>query len=226
MPKQSSEIIQFPLGRANAFIVRGQRPIVIDTGYPGSAPAIIDKLKENNIDPKSVSLILITHGHADHFGSAAELKKQTGAPVAVHKLDTDALIKGQDPPLKPTGAIGRLFMKMIEKRGPAKAPPVKPDILIENDLDLSKFGVEGRVIHTPGHTPGSLAVILDGGRIIAGDTIMRGIVRFWQPHYPLFADNMFQLKESIKTILRRKPSKIFSGHGGPFNPRTVLRRFS
>jgi len=226
MPKQSSEIIQFPLGRVNAFIVRGQRPIVIDTGYPGSAPAIIDKLKENGIDPKSVALILITHGHADHFGSAAELKKQTGAPVAVHKLDADALIKGQDPPLKPTGAIGRLFMKMIEKRGPAKAQPVKPDILIENDLDLSKFGVEGTVIHTPGHTPGSLAVILDGGRIIVGDTIMRGIVRFWQPHYPLFADNMFQLKESIKTILRRKPSKIFSGHGGPFNPRTVLRRFS
>ena len=226
MPKQSSEIIQFPLGRVNAFIVRGQRPIVIDTGYPGSAPAIIDKLKENGIDPKSVALILITHGHADHFGSAAELKKQTGAPVAVHKLDADALIKGQDPPLKPTGAIGRLFMKMIEKRGPAKAQPVKPDILIENDLDLSKFGVEGKVIHTPGHTPGSLAVILDGGRIIVGDTIMRGIVRFWQPHYPLFADNMFQLKESIKTILRRKPSKIFSGHGGPFNPRTVLRRFS
>ena len=198
MPKQSSEIIQFPLGRANAFIVRGQRPIVIDTGYPDSAPAIIDKLNENGIDPKSVALILITHGHADHFGSAAELKKLTGAPVAVHKLDADALIKGQDPPLKPTGAIGRLFMKMIEKRGPAKAPPVKPDILIENDLDLSKFGVEGKVIHTPGHTPGSLAVILDGGRIIAGDTIMRGIVRFWQPNYPLFADNMFQLKETSR----------------------------
>jgi hydroxyacylglutathione hydrolase len=226
MPKQSSEVIQFSLGRANAFIIRGQRPIVIDTGYPGSAPAIIEKLKENGIDPKTVSLILITHGHADHFGSAADLKKQTGAPVAVHKLDADALTKGQDPHLKPTGAIGSLFLKMIEKQGPAKAPPVKPDIIIENDLDLSKYGVEGRVIHTPGHTPGSLAVLLPGGKIIAGDTIMRGIVRFWQPHYPLFADNMFQLRESIKLILRKKPSKIYSGHGGPFNPKTCLRRFS
>src|SRR4030065_447589 len=104
MPEQSVEIIQFPLGRANAFIIRGQRPIVIDTGYPGSAPAIIGRLKENGIDPKSVSLILITHGHADHFGNAAELKKLTGAPVPRHKLDAEALIKGEDPPRKPTGA--------------------------------------------------------------------------------------------------------------------------
>jgi len=224
MPQQSSDIIQFPLGRANAFIIRGKRPIILDTGYPGSTPAIMEKLKTNGIDPRSVSLILITHGHADHFGSAADLKKQTGAPIAVHKLDADALIKGEDPPLKPTGAIGRLFLSRMSKSGPAKAPPVKPDIIIENDLDLSKFGVEGRVIHTPGHTPGSLAVILPGGKIIVGDTIMRGIVRFWQPHYPLFADNMPQLKESIKLVLRKKPSRIYSGHGGPFNPKTVLRR--
>jgi len=226
MPKQSSEIVQFPLGRANAFIVRGQRPIVIDTGYPGSAPAIIGRLKENGIDPGSISLILITHGHADHFGIPADLKNHPGPPVAVHKLDAEPLTKGEDPPLKPTGSIGRLFLSLMSKRGPAKAPAVKPDIAIENDMDLSKFGVEGRVIHTPGHTAGSVAVLLPGGETIVGDTIMRGLLRFWQPNYPLFADNMFQLKESIKLILRQKPSKIYSGHGGPFSPRAVLRRFS
>jgi len=92
---------------------------------------------------------------------------------------------------------------------------VKPDILIE-----------GRVIHTPGYTHGSVSVILPGGKIIVGDTIMRGIIRFWQPHYPLFADDISQLKESIRLILRQKPSKIFSGHGGPFDPKAVQRRFS
>ena len=75
-------------------------------------------------------------------------------------------------------------------RGPTTAPPVKPDIITESELDLSKFGVEGKAINTPGHTAGSLVVILPGGKIIAGDTIMRGIIRFWQPNYPLFADDM------------------------------------
>ena len=117
-------------------------------------------------------------------------------------------------------------MTILTCRGPAKAPPVKPDILIEDELDLKKFGVEGRVIHTPGHTHGSVSVILPGGEIIVGDTIMRGMLRWWQPHYPLFADDMPQLKKSIRLILRQKPTKIFSGHGGPFDPNTVQRKFA
>jgi len=111
-------------------------------------------------------------------------------------------------------------------RGPATAPPVKPDILIDEDMDLSKFGVDGKVIHTPGHTAGSVSVILPNGEFIVGDLVMRGMLRFWQPNYPLFADNMFQLKESIKLILRKKPTKIYCTHGGPFEPEAVLRRFS
>ena len=111
-------------------------------------------------------------------------------------------------------------------RGPATAPPVKPDILIDEDMDLSKFGVDGKVIHTPGHTPGSVSIILPNGEFIVGDLVMRGMLRFWQPNYPLFADNMFQLKESIKLILRKKPTKIYCTHGGPFDPKAVLRKFS
>ncbi|MCX6008594.1 MAG: MBL fold metallo-hydrolase [Chloroflexi bacterium] len=226
MPEQGSSVIQIPLGRANAFVIRGKHPVIVDTGYTGSAPAILDKLTENGIDPKSVSLILITHGHADHFGSAADLKQLTGAPVAVHKLDAEALRNGFDPPLNPTGAIGRLLMPLLTQRGPAKAPPVKPDILIEGEMDLKKFGVDGKIIHTPGHTAGSVSVILPNGEFLVGDLIMKGILRWWQPDYPLFADNLAQLNESIQLILRRKPTKIFCGHGGPFNPKAVLRRFS
>jgi len=226
MPKQGSAVIQIPLGRANAFVIRGKHPIVVDTGFMGSTPAIIDRLTENGINPKSVSLILITHGHSDHFGSAADLKKRTGAPVAIHRLDAEAARKGQDPPLNPTGAIGRLFISLMARRGPAKAPSFEPDILIEGEMDLKKFGVDGKVIHTPGHTAGSVSVILPNGKFIVGDLIMRGMLRWWQPNYPLFADNMAQLDESIQLILRNKPTKIFSGHGGSFNPKAVQRRFS
>jgi glyoxylase-like metal-dependent hydrolase (beta-lactamase superfamily II) len=226
MPKQDSSVIQIPLGRVNAFVIRGKRPVIVDTGYPGSASAILDRLTENGIDPKSVSLILITHGHADHFGSAADLKERTGARVAIHKLDAEAARKGQDPPLNPTGAIGRLFMSLLARRGPAKAPSFEPDILIEGEMDLKKFGVDGKIIHTPGHTPGSVSIALPGGEVIVGDLIMRGMLRWWQPNYPLFADDMAQLDESIQLILRSKPTKIFSGHGGPFNTTSVLHRFS
>jgi hydroxyacylglutathione hydrolase len=226
MSQQVSLVIQISLGWANVFVIRGKRPVLVDTGFSGSATAIIDKLHDNGIDPDWLSLILITHGHADHFGSAAEIKKQTGAPIAVHKLDAEALTKGQDPALKPTGFVGRMLMPMLRRRGPAKAPPVKPDILIGDELDLKKYGVDGRVIHTPGHTPGSLSVVLPNGEFIVGDLIMRGLLRFWQPNYPLFADNMSQIDKSLKLILRKKPTRIYCTHGGPFHPEAVQRRFS
>jgi hydroxyacylglutathione hydrolase len=107
-------------------------------------------------------------------------------------------------------------------RGPPTASPVKPDILIVEELDLSKFGVDGKVIRTPCHTPGSLSVILPNGEFIVGDLIMKGIVRFWQPNYPLFADNMFQLKENLKLVLRKKPSKIYCTHGSAVAERAWL----
>jgi glyoxylase-like metal-dependent hydrolase (beta-lactamase superfamily II) len=226
MPQKSPSVTQISLGWANVFVIRGKRAVLVDTGFPGSAPAIINKLTENGIEPGWISLILITHGHSDHFGSAAEMKWQTGAPVAVHQLDAEFLIKGQDPALSPTGAIGRMFLPMIKRRGPATAPPVNPDIIIGDEMDLKKYGIDGKVIHTPGHTPGSLSVILASGEFIVGDLIMKGMLRFWQPNYPLFADNMFQLKDSIRLVLRQKPSKIYCTHGGPFNPRAVLRRFA
>ncbi|MGD0353111.1 MAG: hypothetical protein ABSB38_06410 [Dehalococcoidia bacterium] len=80
--------------------------------------------------------------------------------------------------------------------------------------------------HNAGTYPGFLSVILPDGEFISGDLIMKGMVRFWQPNYPLFADNMEQLNKSIKLILRKKPSKIYCTHGGPFDPKAVLRRFS
>jgi len=58
-----------------------------------------------------------------------------------------------------------------------------------------------------------------------GDLIMSGMLRFWQPNYPLFADDMSQLDKSIKLILRKKPSIIYCTHGGPFEPRDVQRKF-
>ena len=226
MAHQKSMVTQISLGWTNAFVIRGKRPVLVDTGFPGSAPRIIDKLHTYGVDPEWLSLIIITHGHADHFGSAADIKRHTGAPVAVHKLDADALINGEDLSLKPTGFIGRTLMPMLERRGPAKAPPVKPDILIGEEMDLKKYGVDGKVIHTPGHTPGSVSVILPSGEFIVGDLIMKGMLRFWQPNYPLFADNMKQIDKSLKLLMRQKPTKFYCTHGGPFTPESVQQKFA
>lgn len=63
----------------------------MDTGNPGRPDRILARLAECGVAPGDMRLILLTHGHVDHFGSAAELCERTGAPVAIHALDAEAV---------------------------------------------------------------------------------------------------------------------------------------
>jgi glyoxylase-like metal-dependent hydrolase (beta-lactamase superfamily II) len=209
----------------NAYIVRGERAIIIDTGLPGFGEKILAKMGEHGIKPGDVSLILITHGHHDHYGSAAFLKEKTGAPVAIHKEDAGALRTGVNPPLYPVGAIGKV---MEFASGMIKAPKVQciePDILIEDEMDLAKFGIDGRVIPTPGHTSGCVTVLLAGGCALQGDMIFGGLLRKHSPGFPPFCRDRQQLLKSIQLILDKNPKIIYAGHGGPFTAGQVWRKF-
>ena len=103
MPHRIITVPILPRRMVNSFILVGERPIIVDTGMPGSAPKILAALEGAGFAPRDVSLILITHRHVDHIGSAAQVKQATGAPVAVHKLDADWLRRGDGGPRPATG---------------------------------------------------------------------------------------------------------------------------
>ena len=219
------EVFSIRSSFVNAFVVRGERAIIIDTGLPGFGEKILARMEELGIKPGDVSLILITHGHHDHYGSAAFLKEKTGAPVAIHKDDAEALRTGINPPLYPVGAMGKV-MEFVS--GMIKTPKVQgmePDILIEDEMELAKFGIDGKVIPTPGHTAGCVTVMLAGGCALQGDMIFGGLLRKHSPGFPYFCRDRKQLLKSIQLILDRNPKIIYAGHGGPFTAGQVWRKF-
>ncbi|GGR53498.1 hypothetical protein GCM10010282_53090 [Streptomyces roseolus] len=88
MPR--AKVVPLPVtGRhhINAYLLLGRRPVIVDAGTPGSGRKIYEQVADHGVDPADVSLIVLTHGHIDHFGSAAELHRLTGAPVAGHVAD-------------------------------------------------------------------------------------------------------------------------------------------
>ncbi|GAK56337.1 beta-lactamase [Candidatus Vecturithrix granuli] len=224
MQQSQSTVIPISLGGVKAFLIKGTYPILVDTGNPGSEQKIVDALARNGVAPQDLSLILITHSHIDHFGSAAAFKPQTAAKIAVHADDADALRDGVNQELHPTSFLGELFLKVIPQH--KRFPGVQPDIIIEQQLDLADFGVQGTVIATPGHTSGSLSLFLASGEAIIGDLIMGGIFRSKVPHYPWFAADLDQVKQSIQVVLRRRPTIIHTSHGGPFSPETLAKTFN
>jgi len=129
---------------------------------------------------------LLTHGHVDHFGGAAELRAATGAPIAIHAADLAFLRSGRNPDLRATGLEGQLFRPFL----PWSAPPLTPDIVFDSALDLAAFGLTGQLFHVPGHSPGSVALALPGGALIAGDLLRGGFAggRLWlgRPNPPFY----------------------------------------
>lgn len=215
-------VIQIDTGNfTNALLIRGNDgSILVDAGNPGKADRILAQLAECGVAPGDVRLILITHGHIDHFGSAAELRERTGAPVAVHALDADAVRQGIHQPdsLNPTHWLVALGMWIPGVAGPTRAPAFEPDIVFEDEFRLDEYGVAGRVLHTPGHTPGSVSVLLDSGEAIVGDVVMgqlMGLIR--KPGPPIVAWDLERNRESVRQLAALSPRVVYVGHGGPFD---------
>ncbi len=170
-------------------------------------------------------MIVITHGHIDHFGAAADLHGRTDAPVAAHEADLPAYRAGHADPTQrqPIGLFGQIFTRTPPPN--ATTDPLHPQIVLTGEYRLDDHGVDARIIHTPGHTPGSVSVLLDRGDLIAGDMISGGLlgVLRYRPSYPPFHEDPAQTLDSLQAALRMGPHTLHIGHGGPMPSNSVQR---
>ncbi|MER7751694.1 MBL fold metallo-hydrolase [Kitasatospora sp. NPDC097643] len=223
----ATKVVPIPvLGRhaVNAYLLLGRRPVIVDAGTPGSGRRILDRIAGHGVDPADVSLIVVTHGHIDHFGSAAELHRLTGAPVAGHVADLGPYRSGRvREPYLPTGPMGRAMARRRELH--VQAEPFEPGVLISAETSLEDFGVAGRIMPTPGHTAGSVSVLTDAGDLVAGDLVANSFMGLipGRPANPPFHDDPVRNLASLRAMLALDPTALHVGHGTPLEPDRVRR---
>jgi len=166
---------------------------------PGDEPdEIIDVINENNL---KIKYIICTHAHFDHVGAVSDIKQKTGAPIIIHHDEQEIYAGTREQAALWGFELGEF--------------PV-PDILVSEGDMLEIGSLKFKIIHTPGHTPGSIC-LLGKEILITGDTIFAGSVGRTDLH----GGDMLQLKNSFKRLISLSEEiKILPGHG----PETTVGR--
>jgi hydroxyacylglutathione hydrolase len=223
-----SNIYPVTLGFDHAYIIKDQGTIMIDGGAPKHAKTFSKSLENLSIKPEEVQLIVLTHGHWDHIGSAKEIKEITGAKIAMHQREKHWLESALKP--MPPGVTnwGRIFGSIIKVFLPLiHIPAADVDVVLgDEEVSLAEYGIQGKVVYTPGHSSGSVSVLLETGDVFVGDMAMNKFPLRLSPGLPIFAEDWGQLLASWKQLLDQGVKTIYPSHGEPFSADIIREALS
>jgi len=180
--------------------------VLIDSGAGMSFDRLVSNIEKLGFDPKKLKTILVTHAHIDHIGSLHRFQQEFGVRIIAHELDADA----------------------IEGRGEVAAEayrvaytPCHVDLRIKGSDEALKLGkYELKVIHIPGHTPGSIAayVDIDKQRVLFGQDIHG-------PYYPEWGADPALARLSLQKLVDLKADILCEGHFGIYQPASEVKRY-
>ncbi len=186
---------------------------LIDTGMPANAHTILDALTAKGYALHNVRRIIVTHADADHTGSAAKLKRATGAAVGCHSVEK--VLLEQPSKRVPASLLLRPLFAMLRFAPQFNVLPVTPDELY---VDGQQTPEGFTVIHTPGHTPGHISLLHREKRfLIAGDALNNRSGKLQLPP-PLFTPDMTNAQRSVWKLAKKYGEDfdvIVFGHGEP-----------
>lgn len=215
-------------GFNQCYVIKSEGTVMIDGGPPNKVEDFMKVSEGIPVQPEDIQLIIITHGHFDHIGSAKEIKEVTGAKIVMHQLDTNYLEKPFQRVPKGVGVWGGTLSMLLHIPLPfIHFPATQVDIVLGDEgMSLTDFGIPGRVIYTPGHTAGSVSVLLDSGDAFVGCLAQNKFPLRLSPGLPVLADSIEKVRESWKRLFELGVETVYPGHGKPFSADIIRKAFT
>lgn len=203
------EITRIKGGTDNCYIVsHGKDAILFDTSSGAARELVIDECSKYNL-----KLVVLSHTHFDHAENAAVISEKFGVPVAYHEADDELFDNYDAQPLKSYGLVGFAVLQLSLKvlRETKVTRPANSFFIKEGDT-LAEYGFpDVKVIELPGHTKGSIGLMVGGESLLAGDALDNWI-RPANGHLFYDRDVLNKTYERIKSL---GVKNTYYGHGNP-----------
>jgi glyoxylase-like metal-dependent hydrolase (beta-lactamase superfamily II) len=194
----------------NCYLIRIETGfILIDTGISPMRAELVRELDRAGCEPGNLKLIVLTHGHGDHIGNSVYLRDVYGAKIAMHRGDSMMVERGSVE----TGFIGRMVLPLIVfVAGIGKSECFEPDVYLEEGQGLSEYGFDAKVLHLPGHSDGSIGILIPGGDLFCGDIF----VNKSKPARHSIVTDAAAFDASVARLKTLDLRMVYPGHGKPF----------
>ncbi len=198
----------------NVYVLDLGKVVLVDTGTKRAAPGIRAGLREIGKEPEDVAVLLLTHHHIDHIGTAAAWKRAARAQATISRIDAPAAAgterrrtHGLTAGAKVAAALMGVFVPLT------RTPPVAADRLLDGGEVLDVLGWPVEVIRAPGHTLGSCAYYARrAGILFAGDAVNG---RAGKPEPPSLAEDPAAALDSYRRLISQGAPVLLPGHGSP-----------
>lgn len=189
-------------------VCAGDEALLIDSGLGPSYSSILDNLLEASVDPSRLRKALATHAHVDHVGAMSKFRRNQGALVVAHELDAPAI---------ETGDAKRLALDIYG----VEYEPCPVDVkLTKPEEEIEVGGLRVVVLHTPGHTPGSVSAYVDveGRRLLFAQDVHGPFSQEW-------GSSLEDWRRSMEKLLSVDADALLEGHLGVIEPAEAVRSF-
>lgn len=222
--KRGYRIIRVLTGASNSYLIsNGEKYILIDTSLKCFWNNLQRKLEGLKINKSNLEAVILTHTHFDHSENIRKIKESFNPKILVHNLERKNLEKGENPLIKGTVAATKLLVALSGENIDwlFKYDGCEVDIPVDNKFSLENLGFEGYILHTPGHTEGSISVVIDDFALV-GDAIFGLVPKSVKPPFAVGENSMIN---SYKRLLDTNCSVFLPGHGGEMKRELLKRRY-
>jgi len=180
--------------------------VLVDSGAGRSFDKLVSNIESLGFNPGKLKTIIVTHAHIDHIGSLHRFREVFGTQVIAHELDSRAIETGEGVGAETYGV---------------NYIPCTVDLKIQGSEESFQFGAkELKIVHIPGHTPGSIAtyIDIDDKRILFGQDIHG-------PYYRQWGGDPLKAKQSLRKLKELKSDILCEGHFGIYQPASAVEEY-